>query len=87
MKVIILEYVNQLTSRYHSDGGLVIIAKDLERAKEMFPLGEIPSSRWNSDEKDFVRPTEEEWGKAIIYDLKNDNEEERYFVFPDAGCC
>ena len=35
----------------------------------MFPLGEIPSSRWNSDEKDFIRPTEEEWEKAIITTL------------------
>lgn len=74
MKVIIFEYVCELTDRYHDDGGLVIIAKDIESAKALI-----------SKDK-YIRPTKEEWEKAIIYDLK-DEVEERYFVFPDAGCC
>lgn len=74
MKVIIFEYVSELTNRYHDDGGLVIIAKDIESAKALISKDE------------YIRPTEEEWEKAIIYDLK-DEVEERYFVFPDAGCC
>ena len=74
MKIIILEFVKQLTDRYHCEGGLVIIAKNIECAKKLV-----------SNDK-YIWPTQEEWDKAIIYDLKN-NEKERYFVFPDAGCC
>lgn len=74
MKIIIFEYVEQLTGRYHCDGGLVIIARDVERAKELI-----------SKDK-YINPTQEEWEKAFIYELK-EKQEERYFVFPDAGCC
>lgn len=74
MKIIIFEHVEELTERYHCDGGLVIIAKDIERAKELISKDE------------YIKPTQEEWENALIYELKNE-EEERYFVFPDAGCC
>lgn len=87
MKVIILKDVVQLTANYHSGGGLVIIAKDLERAKEMFPERELPEYRWGAGYGDFVMPTEKEWEEAIIYDLKDDNAEETFYVFQDAGCC
>ena len=74
MKIFILEEVRYLTSRYHCDGGLVIIAKDLSSAKELI----------KSDE--YIRPSEEEWENAKIYELKQEYKEQ-YFVFPDAGCC
>lgn len=74
MKLMILEYVEELTDRYHSGGALVIIAKDIKRAKELI-----------SNDKN-IKPTERDWNEAIIYELKND-EEERYFIFQDAGCC
>ena len=75
MKIFILENVEQLTYRYHSDGGLVIIAKDLEKAKELI----------KQDEN--IKPTEKEWELASVYELKDNDIEEKYFVFPDAGCC
>lgn len=31
MKIFILELVDKLTRNYHSDGGLVIIAENIER--------------------------------------------------------
>ena len=90
MKVIILNDVQHLTGRWHEGGGLVVIAKDLERAKEMFVRDEISDEKYDrldDYDKYYVQPTEEEWSKAIIYDLKDDNTEETYYVFPDAGCC
>lgn len=90
MKAIILKDVQHLTGRYHEDGGLVVIAKDLERAKEMFVRNEISDEeycRLDDYDKYHIQPTEEEWSKAITYDLKDDNAEETYYVFPDAGCC
>lgn len=53
----------------------------------MFPKRELPERPWDSRPGDFTMPTEEEWEKAIVYDLKDDTEEETFFVFPDAGCC
>ena len=74
MKVFILEYVDNLTERYHSEGGMVIIAKDLLQAKELI-----------LDDK-YCNPTDEEWNNAIAYDLI-DNPDPKVFIFPDAGCC
>jgi len=74
MKIFILEEVDQVSNRWHSDGGLVIIAKDLEQAKELASL-----------EPECV-PTKKEWSKALVYNLVEETEP-RAFVFPDAGCC
>lgn len=74
MKLFILD-VAQLTSAYHSGGGLVIVARDIERAKEII----------DGYSKD-TEPTQDEWDSATIYDLYGDYEEETYF-FPNAGCC
>lgn len=73
MKVFVWQYINQLTDNYHSDGGLVVVAKDLERAHELarnegveFSEGELtPTIEYNTD----------------------DSAEEKVFIFPDAGCC
>jgi len=74
MKIFILEYVDHLTERYHSDGGMVIIAKDLSQAKELI----------SNDE--YCNPTDEEWSLALVYDLVSDSDP-KVFIFPDAGCC
>lgn len=39
MKMFLWEKVDELTDRYHSEGGLVIIAEDLSLAKRMMPEG------------------------------------------------
>lgn len=89
MKIIILKDVGNLTGRWHGGGGLVVIAKDLERAKEMFKRDDVSEAwrKFDDYDKYYIQPTEEEWEEAIIYDLKDDNAEEKYYVFPDAGCC
>ena len=75
MKIFILENVEQLTSRWHSGGALLIVAKGIENAKEIIKQDE------------YIQPTEIEWENAIIYELKDNNYKEEYYVFEDAGCC
>lgn len=38
MTLFLWENVDDLTDRYHSDGGLVIVAKSLDRARELMPV-------------------------------------------------
>jgi hypothetical protein len=74
MKIFVFENVDQLTYSYHSGGGMVIVAKDLEQAKSLI-----------ADDKDCV-PTQQEWDSVIVYETIYDTEP-RVFIFPDAGCC
>ncbi len=73
-KIFIIEEVDQLTYHYHPNGGIVIIAPDLEAAKQLV-----------SGHKT-MRITDKEWATAKVYELRNEVPPE-YFVFPDAGCC
>lgn len=74
MKVFIFKEIEQVSDRYHSGGGLVIIAKNIEHAKQLI-----------SDDED-IKPTDDEWLKVESYDLA-DNVEPKYWTMPDAGCC
>lgn len=76
MKVFIWNSINELTDNYHSDGGLVVVAKDLERAHELARNEGVTFSEGDYDE---LTPT-------IEYNT-DDSAEERVFIFPDAGCC
>jgi hypothetical protein len=75
MYIFILEYVSQLTGRYHSGGGLVIVAEGLLEAQKMI-LDSWPD----------CQPENEEWESAIVYPTSPDAKPHVY-VFPDAGCC
>lgn len=73
-KIFIWENLSKVSNSYHSGGGLVIIAEDLEEAKSLaqadgnikFEEGELNSF------KEFVV-----MGEATS----------EVIVFPDAGCC
>ncbi len=73
MKIFIVAQVKNLTDCEHSKGGFVIIASDLQEAKERAAGFAI-------------EVTDEEWGEAEVYDLKNEVDG-KYWVFPNAGCC
>lgn len=75
MKIYILEDVDQVSDRYHSDGGVVIIAHDLDHAKELV------------DKTDHLDIKDAEWEKAIAYELSGENIQPEIFIFPNAGCC
>lgn len=73
MKLFIWKYVNNLTDRYHSDGGAVAIAPNLEEARKLLiEDGAIASGDIATQEPDITCDVEHE---AFAR------------VFPDAGCC
>jgi len=74
MYVYIFEYIEELTDNWHSDGGLVVIAKSRKQAKEL--IASKPS----------MVVTDEEWDSCIVHKLVG-NPKPQIFVFPDAGCC
>jgi len=74
MKIFIFENLNQVSERYHPEGGLAVIAKDKDQVYQL-----IASDKC-------IEVTDDEWQKVWIYDLAGDVEP-RIFVFPDAGCC
>jgi len=89
MKVFIFKDVEYLTSRYHSDGGLVVIAKDRAMVERVI---EDTNKLTYNDTDDFnlseaqIELTEEDWDKALIYPTDT-NVKVDIFVFPNAGCC
>lgn len=85
MKIFIFEYVNELTDRYHGEGGLAVVAKDRVHAQRLID-NNYDNEAFDGYTRMRIHLTEEEWEKVIVYDLKKD-EEPRIFVFPDAGCC
>ena len=74
MNIFIFEDLQQVSNNYHKNGGLVIVAWNIENAKKLVEPDE------------YIKITDEEWNNVITYELKHD-EEEKYYVFPDAGCC
>lgn len=74
MKIFIFENVMELTERYHSGGGLVVIAKDKFEVNELIK------------DDPYIKLTKEDWSTVKIYSLEEPVEPE-VFIFPDAGCC
>ncbi len=72
--VFIIPYVSELTNNYHGGGGLVVVAENLENAKEIVSA--------DSD----IKVTQEEWDSARVIPTLN-NEAHEYFVMENAGCC
>jgi hypothetical protein len=73
MKIFIFEYVKSLTDNYHSDGGLVVIAKDRDDAKALIktdPCIKIDKAEW-----------------ASVEEYRVIGAKPKIYVFPDAGCC
>lgn len=72
MKVFVWERIEDCSGSYHSEGGVVVFAKDETRAREL--ANEIPDCNISKDElPDYIRNVT---GNG-----------ERVFIFPDAGCC
>ena len=74
MKAFIFEDVNQVSNRYHPEGGLVIIAKDTYHVEELIK------------DYDYIEIEKEDWEKVVVYELAG-HVEPKVFLFPDAGCC
>ena len=74
MKIFIFETISQCSSRHHSKGGLVIIADDINAAKQLI-----------SGNK-YISITDKEWEGVESFELSQ-TVTPKYWVMPDAGCC
>lgn len=86
MKIFIFEDVKELTSNYHEDGALIIIAENLDRALQMARTHTDDYSWRPEADRHHIKLTAEEIEKVKVYELANDAEE-KLFIFPNAGCC
>lgn len=84
MKIFIWERVGNMSSRWHSEGGVIIIAKNLQEARKKYSDEEYTKRELTDIDRDIdnifvAKPSR-------IYELKNEESSE-ILVFPDAGCC
>jgi hypothetical protein len=82
MKIFIWSNLMKVSRRYHSEGGLVVVAESLEAAREII--------------REQVDAPKDVHSKALDCDAKTTEPDEvfdvgeakEYFcVFPNAGCC
>jgi hypothetical protein len=87
LRIFIWKYVPDITAREHNGGGLLVVAKDLERANALLetePIYEFDS--WHADDKsNIVGYVGARSNPDFIFNT--DETEERVLLFPDAGCC
>ena len=72
-KMFVWEDVDGLTHNWHDGGGAVVIADNLEVARELLRTNGVHGRDV------FVR--EPNFAASVA------GEEDRVFIFPDAGCC
>jgi hypothetical protein len=73
-KMFVWESVDGLTGNYHDGGGTLVIAEDLGTARELLKKNGVSAgSGVFKEEPSFVAP--------VMCD------EDKVFIFPDAGCC
>lgn len=83
MKIFIFKDVEELTDRYHESGGLVIIARDLERALD---LAKNHSECYWEEGRKCIKLSNKEIENVISLNLVEEAEE-GLFLFPNSGCC
>jgi hypothetical protein len=74
MKIFVFNRINQCSCNYHTEGGVVIVADDIDAAKELI----------KSDE--YISITKKEWANVEAFELAT-VVLPKYWVMPDAGCC
>lgn len=79
----------KVSTRYHSSGGLIVIAPNVTRVMELIDLynqaqhSEDPDDDYHTGETD-IELTNEDYDNAIRYPI---DAPEQVIVFPDGGCC
>lgn len=85
MKCFIWQKIDELTAHYHSDGGLLIVAKSLKHAQKVLEET-VQSNTQYPDPLYYLK-------KVILpmpdcsFNLTEAHTETKVMVFPDAGCC
>lgn len=86
MKVFVWGYISGATHNYHDEGGLVIFAASLDRARALL-RDRVPDGNFWDAELNAPRATCEAFTEPPDYVRSCYGSDERVFVFPDAGCC
>lgn len=74
MTLYVFQRLARVSHNYHPEGGAIVIARDAAAAADLI------------EHTKHLEVTAEEWDQAIIFDgIATD--EERVFIFPNAGCC
>ena len=74
MNLYIFEGLQNVSGNWHSGGGCVIVARDIESAKIF------------AEDTEYLEISDEDWKYVVVYELAEDCEAKVY-IFPDAGCC
>lgn len=74
LNIYIWERVDKVSDRYHEAGGVIVIANDSDRARELAKDNGVVLTQ---DKKD----------KNPDHAMKIEAINEQIIVFPDAGCC
>lgn len=90
MNVYIITDVADLTSGYHSGGGLVAVAPDLPSAKSIVAAHCVNSLHDDGHDRygacEFPAVTNDEWASAAVLPLDGDHPAS-VWIMPNAGCC
>ena len=82
MKIFVWEGTRPVSNNYHDGGGLLIIAANLDRARELWSEYVDNLSEWEKFEGKGATDKEPD----RVYFTEPDTEE-TVLVFPDSGCC
>lgn len=82
MKMFLWYNVDNVTDRYHSSAGVVIIAETLEAARELYK--ERPNQEGTDHEGEY---NNELFTAEPDLICECDHPKAEVMIFPDAGCC
>lgn len=85
MYAYVFERLGRVSTAYHPEGGLVILAYDREQAKGLVAQYNADLAVEGNDDPAIVIP-ERAWDTVLELPLAK-RFEERIVVFPNAGCC
>lgn len=85
MKAFLWKQISEVTTRYHPEGGVLIQAPTLERAREIALKEDWDARHVDEDDPVSQRMQGIDAEPDAIFD--SDSTEEKVWIFPDAGCC
>lgn len=84
MNVYIWHRIDKCTSEHHPEGGLVVVAKSLERAREI--ARNAGRGKKSGCDTSIVEHCDPSPAPDVVLPLAG-GPEERVIMFPDSGCC
>lgn len=83
MKLFLFPDLDKVSNRYHSNGGVVVLARSREHAEQLC-AEHVDETGWESEPCPIVL----DWTQVREWDVhQEDDEQGHVWVMPDAGCC